>query len=362
MIEIDGLVKWYGPAQALKGISTSLQQRQVLGFLGPNGAGKSTTMKILTGYLLPDEGRASVGGFDVVKRPTASKRLVGYLPEHNPLYHEMSVIDFLDFVARGRGVRRDQLNRRIAEAIEAVALGEMLHKGIGELSKGFRQRVGLAQALVHDPEVLILDEPTSGLDPNQRAEILRLIRRIGREKTVIHSTHVLDEVRLTCDRIIVIHRGAIVADGTPSEIVDHHQSEQVLRVVVDATDRAVRLELEHMAGVVSVTEADAPMEADLTAAKGDEEAAADADEVDGGSSRARKRRAKKKGSGAGIPSAKRRPSHDHDRATPWLVTLKEGVDLRREVFQLARDKNWDLLELAPQRLSLDEVFRRLTRD
>lgn len=356
MIEIDGLVKWYGPTQALRGIAARLERGRVLGFLGPNGAGKSTTMKILTGYLLPDGGRASVGGHDVVADPTAAKRLVGYLPENNPLYHDMAVVDFLDFAARARGVAPADRRRRIAEAVAAVSLEEMFHKGVGELSKGYRQRVGLAQALVHNPDVLILDEPTSGLDPNQRAEILRLIRRIGREKTVIHSTHVLDEVRHTCDRILVIHRGRIVADGTPDEIVDQHQRERILRVCIDAPAKAVRAALEHLPGVVAVT--DARQRAEQAGEEGDDhdQDGGPAAGRAGGSSRARRRRAGRK---AAAPAS---PTREAEGPPTFVVRLKEGADCRRDIYHLARDKHWDLLELASERLSLDEVFKRLTAD
>ncbi len=219
MIEVERLEKNYGFARALKGISFSVQKGEVIGFLGPNGAGKSTTMKILTGYLLPSGGRASVAGFDVVAQSLEVRRRIGYLPESTPLYAEMRVDDYLMFVAEIRGVPRDKRRSAIARAVELCALERVTGKNILELSKGYRQRVGLAQAIVHEPPVLILDEPTSGLDPNQIVEVRKLIERLGAEHTVVLSTHYLQEVEKSCSRVIIVNRGDIVADGTRDELV-----------------------------------------------------------------------------------------------------------------------------------------------
>src|SRR5262245_8196191 len=222
MIEVERLEKTYGFARALKGISFSVQKGEVIGFLGPNGAGKSTTMKILTGYLLPSGGRASVAGHDVVADSLAVRRCIGYLPESTPLYGEMRVDDYLRFCADIRGIERGRQNAAIARAVELCGLSRVTGKNIVELSKGYKQRVGLAQAIVHEPPVLILDEPTSGLDPNQIVEVRKLIERLGAEHTVVLSTHYLQEVEKSCSRIILISQGQIVPAGTREELVGSH--------------------------------------------------------------------------------------------------------------------------------------------
>ncbi|MBL9080016.1 MAG: ATP-binding cassette domain-containing protein [Planctomycetes bacterium] len=219
MIEVDRLEKTYGFARALKGISFSVRKGEVVGFLGPNGAGKSTTMKILTGYLLPTGGRATVDGLDVVERSLDVRRRIGYLPESTPLYAEMRVDEYLAFVAEIRGVPRDRRRSAIARAVELCGLTRVTGKDIFELSKGYRQRVGLAQAIVHEPPVLILDEPTSGLDPNQIVEVRKLIERLGEQHTVVLSTHYLQEVEKSCTRVIIVHQGQIVADGSREELI-----------------------------------------------------------------------------------------------------------------------------------------------
>ena len=218
MISIEGLTKSYGTTQALRGVSFEVPKGQVVGFLGPNGAGKTTTMRILAGYASPTSGTAKVGGIDVTAEPIATRRLIGYLPENNPLYEEMVVLDFLHFVARVRGVPPAQEPERIRNAVERCGLKTVVGRDIGQLSKGFRQRVGLAQAILHDPDLLILDEPTSGLDPNQIVEIRHLIKELGREKTVILSTHILSEVQSTCSRVLIINEGKLVADDSPERL------------------------------------------------------------------------------------------------------------------------------------------------
>jgi ABC-2 type transport system ATP-binding protein len=219
MIEVDKLEKSYGFARALKGISFQVQKGEVIGFLGPNGAGKSTTMKILTGYLLPSGGRASVAGFDVVEQSLEVRRRIGYLPESTPLYAEMRVDDYLLFCAEIRGVPPSRCKAAIGRAVELCGLQRVTGKNIVELSKGYKQRVGLAQAIVHEPPVLILDEPTSGLDPNQIVEVRKLIERLGAEHTVVLSTHYLQEVEKSCSRVIIVNQGQIVADGTHDALV-----------------------------------------------------------------------------------------------------------------------------------------------
>lgn len=220
MITVDSLHKSYdGIAYALKGVSFEVAKGEVIGFLGPNGAGKSTTMKILTGFLLPTAGRAEIAGFDVVKESLEVRRRIGYLPELNPLYVEMRVYDYLKFTAQIRGVESQDLKVAVDRVVDLCKLERVTGKNILELSKGYKQRVGLAQAMVHRPDLLILDEPTSGLDPNQVVEVRELIRDLGREHTVMLSTHILQEVEASCSRIMIINLGELVADGTAEELI-----------------------------------------------------------------------------------------------------------------------------------------------
>lgn len=218
MIRIERLTKRYGSTEALRSLSFEVPRGQVVGFLGPNGAGKSTTMKTLAGYLAPTSGQVWVGDVDVVAEPVRARRLIGYLPENNPLYEEMMVVDFLRFIAEARQVEKSVRSARIKSAVERCGLGAVIGKDIGQLSKGYRQRVGLAQAILHEPDLLILDEPTSGLDPNQIVEIRALIKELGTEKTVILSTHVLSEVQSTCSRVLIINNGQLVADDSPEHL------------------------------------------------------------------------------------------------------------------------------------------------
>ena len=228
MIEVQNLTKIYGEQRAIDNISFIANKGEILGFLGPNGAGKTTTMKVLTCFIPPSSGSASVCGFDVTKSPLEVRREVGYLPEHNPLYKDMYVKEYLEFVA---GVHKlDKKKQRVAEMIERVGLGIEQGKLIGTLSKGYRQRVGLAQAMLHDPSVLILDEPTSGLDPNQLVEIRRLIKDLGKEKTVIFSTHIMQEVQALCDRVMIINKGIIVADDTIDTLQNRMRGESLVTV------------------------------------------------------------------------------------------------------------------------------------
>ena len=216
-ILVDNVSKVFGAQRALNGVSLTLDRGEVVGLLGPNGAGKSTLMRLITGYLPPAEGRVEVCGFDVMDAPLETKRRVGYLPERNPVHEDMYVREYLQFVAGVHGVKNKA--QRVASVIEEVGLTPEVHKQIGQLSKGYRQRVGLAQALIHDPEVLILDEPTSGLDPNQLVDIRALIRRLGQDRTVILSTHIMQEVEAMCDRVVLIRLGNIVADAPLADFV-----------------------------------------------------------------------------------------------------------------------------------------------
>ena len=222
MIKVENLVKRYDQIEALKGISFEVKKGEIVGFLGPNGAGKTTCVKIITGYISATSGRVLVDGMDVAENPVQTKEKIGYLPENAPLYYDMTPREFLEFAGRIRGIAPEDLQKRIEEVAAEVGITDRLDQEIGTLSKGYKQRVGLAQALLHDPPILILDEPTTGLDPNQIVEIRELIKNLGKNRTVMLSTHNLYEVMQTCNRIIIIHRGQIVADGTPEEIQQQH--------------------------------------------------------------------------------------------------------------------------------------------
>ncbi|MBO6574538.1 MAG: ATP-binding cassette domain-containing protein [Rhodothermales bacterium] len=305
MIEVQGLTKRYGPERAVDDISFQVQSGEVLGFLGPNGAGKTTTMKVITCYLPPTEGTVRVSGRDVRSEPLEVRRQIGYLPEHTPLYLDMRVFDYLDFVAAMRGIEANRRPGRIADMAEVCGLAEVLQKRIETLSKGFRQRVGLAQAMIHDPEILILDEPTTGLDPNQIVEIRELIRAIGREKTVILSTHILSEVQASCDRVLIIHRGRLVADGTPTDLQDSFTGGQRVQLAVHTGDGVLDA---LSAGDFRVTE----------------------------------------------------QSTDPAGQTLYTVTSDRKDDIRPDLFRMAVEKGWVLSELHRDQANLEDVFRQLT--
>ncbi len=235
-IVVENLTKTYGTQKAVDHISFRVKTGEVLGFLGPNGAGKTTTMKAITSFLVPDEGSIHVGDFSVDEQAEEVKKHIGYLPESNPLYEEMPIIDYLKFVAKVEGIPASRIEEKMREVIRVCGIQKEKHKKISELSKGYKQRVGLAQALIHDPDVLILDEPTTGLDPNQIIEIRELIKKIGREKTVILSSHILAEVEATCDRILIINKGKIVAEGTTDELRKKSQAHEILKVSIEEGD------------------------------------------------------------------------------------------------------------------------------
>jgi ABC-2 type transport system ATP-binding protein len=253
MIEIRGLTKRFGPIVAVDGISFAVGRGEVLGVLGPNGAGKSTTMKMVTGYLPPSDGTAVVCGFDVTERPIEVKRRIGYLPEGAPLYEDMTPLAFLSFVAEVRGFSGAAQREAVMRAAERINLSEVMQQPIGTLSKGFKRRVGLAQAIVHDPEVLILDEPTDGLDPNQKHEVRQLIAHMAADKAIVISTHLLEEVHAICTRALIIARGRLVADGTPQELEARsaYHNAVSIRLAADAASR-VQSELSRIAGVEGV--------------------------------------------------------------------------------------------------------------
>ncbi len=325
MISIENLSKTYGPTHALQGISFQVPKGQVVGFLGPNGAGKSTTMKILTGFVEPSGGAVKVGGISVDADPVGARRLIGYLPENNPLYEDMMVEEYLDYVADMRQVPTSQRKKRIGDAVARCGIGGVRGKDIGELSKGYRQRVGLAQAILHDPALLILDEPTTGLDPNQVVEIRNLIKELGQEKTVIMSTHVLPEVQHTCSRAIIIADGKLVADGSPQELATEGG---VVKVVLVGKDGTTGGDLEQRARQV------------LAAIGGVHEIVRDDTGEPGALSLIVRHGAPTKSPGS---------------------ALTGGDDVRRAVFEACVRADLVLLGLERRQVSLEETFRRLTK-
>lgn len=242
LIEVDAVTKQFGAIKAVDEVTFSVARGEVLGFLGPNGAGKSTTMRVITGYLPPTEGTARVCGHDIQTHPVEAKRAIGFLPEGAPLYGDMSVASFLEFIARVRRLSAGRKKERMDEVVERMGLSEVLYQRIDTLSKGYKRRVGMAQAILHDPDVLILDEPTDGLDPNQKHHVRELIRDMGAGKAIIISTHILEEVDAVCSRALIIDRGAVVLDGTPEELhaKSRHHNAVVLRVRADESGRAVK--------------------------------------------------------------------------------------------------------------------------
>ncbi|MFC0876695.1 ATP-binding cassette domain-containing protein [Saccharicrinis sp. FJH2] len=305
-ITVENVTKVYGSQKAVDNISFKVHTGEVLGFLGPNGAGKTTTMKAITCYLTPNQGTIKVGGYSVNEQPDEVKRRIGYLPENNPLYLEMGVIDYLKFVAELQGVVKSGINDRVREMIRVCGLSHEKHKKIGELSKGYRQRVGLAQALIHDPDVLILDEPTTGLDPNQIVEIRELIKQIGKEKTVILSSHILAEVEATCDRILIINNGKIVADGTAESLRKQAQGNEIIKVAIEEGDKNEVFKALKELSSVQVCDF--------------------------------------------IP--------DNDQA--FEVQSKPDMSSRKAIFNLCVQKGWILTEMTPIETKLEDVFREVT--
>jgi ABC-2 type transport system ATP-binding protein len=305
-IQINNLTKKYGPQTAVDNISFEVRTGEILGFLGPNGAGKSTSMKMITGYLGIGEGDILIGGRSVKEHSDALKRHIGYLPENNPLYLDMPVIDYLRFCAALQNVASREIESRIRSMVRLCGLNLEKHKKIGELSKGYRQRVGLAQAMIHDPEVLVLDEPTTGLDPNQIVEIRKLIRELGREKTVILSTHILPEVEATCDRILIINKGKIVADGTADVLRRQASGGELLKIrIEDGMPDKILSALNHLPSVEKATSVDVA----------------------------------------------------NNR---FEVQTKPGQSSKREVFRLCTDNGWVLTESIPLETRLEDIFRNLT--
>ena len=254
MIHVEHLTKYYGPVAAIRDVSFSVERGEIVGFLGPNGAGKTTTMRILACFMPASEGTATVAGYDVFTQSLEARRRIGYLPEHVPLYNDMPVAAYLDFVAELKGVSRAERKRRVAEVMERCLITDVQHRLVGRLSKGYRQRVGLAQALLNDPEVLILDEPTLGLDPRQIIEIRSLIKSLAGQHTVILSTHILPEVSMVCSRVIIINQGQIVAVDSPENLTARLSQSDRIQVQVEGPAEAVLAELSRVPGVLSVNQ------------------------------------------------------------------------------------------------------------
>lgn len=252
MIEVKEITKFYGKKKAVDNISFSVQKGEIVGFLGPNGAGKTTTMRTITGFLYPDHGSIKIADYDIKENPIEAKRYIGYLPENAPLYLEMNVFGYLDFVADLKGVKKADKKNHIGEIIEHVGLKKVAHTIIGKLSKGFRQRVGIAQALIGNPDILILDEPTIGLDPNQILEIRNLIKKLGKEKTIILSSHIMQEVSALCSRIIIINDGKLVAIDTKESLMDKLDTGARIKIVVDSDFDKVKKIVENVKGVKSI--------------------------------------------------------------------------------------------------------------
>jgi ABC-2 type transport system ATP-binding protein len=312
-ILVDDLSKFYGDAKAVDHITFEVHSGEILGFLGPNGAGKTTTMRMITCFLAPSSGSVSVEGHDIRKNSLAVRKLVGYLPEQNPLYLDMNVLEYLEYTAQLQGVLPPLIPRRIKEMVDGCGLGEMKHKDIGQLSKGYRQRVGLAAAMIHDPKVLILDEPTSGLDPNQIVEIRSLIQELGKQKTVVLSTHILPEVQATCNRVIIIHRGKIVANGPIEDLQRNLQGGERVILEIELRDNqpfeSVALQVKNIpsVGIVSLVE-------------------------------------------------------ERNGTKKISIDTTGSVDIRKELFQMCVQKGWGLLELHRAQTSLEDIFRQLTSD
>ena len=305
MISVHHLTKRYGTHMAIENVSFGVKKGEILGFLGPNGAGKTTTMRILTGFIPPSEGTVTIAGFDSFEHPQEIKRRIGYLPEHPPLYQELTVREYLTFVGQLKGLPSEKLPGRMAHVLEQLHIESVQHRVIGHLSKGYRQRVGLAQALIHDPPILILDEPTSGLDPKQIIEIRNLIQSLAGSHTIVLSTHILSEATAICGRVMIIHRGHIVAEDTPGQLSSRLRQTQKLMLTVKQAFDGWSDRLRSLPGVLHVTEGSA--------------------------------------------------------ANSWIIECELGQDRREELAKFVVNQGAGLLELSPVNFSLEEVFLQLTQ-
>ena len=308
MIEVQHLTKRYGRVTAVDDVTFRVERGEILGFLGPNGAGKTTTMRVITGYMPPTEGRCIVAGFDVFDQPVEAKRRTGYLPETPPLYPDMTVREYLTFVARIKGVPSADRKARVEQVMKRVWIADVASRHCGKLSKGYRQRVGLAQAVLHNPDVLVLDEPTAGLDPKQIIETRQLIKELAGDHTIILSTHILPEVSQTCQRVVIINKGRVVAVDTPDNLTHRLRGAETMYVLVEAPVDATPT-LQAMAGVTRVSVADR-----------------------------------------------------HDRAIGYEVESVRDADIRRDLARTIVAQQWGLLEMRPLRISLEEIFLQVTTE
>ena len=308
MIYVENLTKYYDGLCAVDQITFDMHKGEILGLLGPNGAGKTTTLRMITGFLRPTSGSIRVKDYTIEQNSLEIRKLLGYLPEAAPLYHDMLVYDYLHYVAKIREFAKGQIHSRIRELGELCGLNEVMHKPIGELSRGYKQRVGLAHAMMSDPEILVLDEPTSGLDPNQIIEIREIIKQIGKEKTIILSTHILSEAEATCDRIVIINRGKIVADDSTESLKRKARGESLINISLqNATFQLVERELSEIKGIDSIT-----------------------------------------------------PVDDTEGTTQVIVTCQSSVDLRGEIYRKIKETDWVLLDFHQETKTLEKIFRELT--
>ena len=308
MIHVENLTKYYDGFCAVDEITFEIQKGEILGLLGPNGAGKTTTLRMLTGFLRPSSGTIRVKDYSIEQHSLEIRELLGYLPEAAPLYHDMLVYDYLNYVAMIRKFGKDMVHSRIRDLAELCGLNEVMHKPIGELSRGYKQRVGLAHAMMSDPEILVLDEPTSGLDPNQIAEIREIIKKIGKEKTIIFSTHILSEAEATCDRLVIINRGRIVADDSTESLKQMAKGESLINISLqNATFQSVEDRLGEIQGIVSI-----------------------------------------------------KPVDNKEETTQVIVTCQSSVDLRAEIYRKLKETDWILLDFHQETKTLEKIFRELT--
>ena len=305
MIEINKLTKKFDQFVAVDGLSFTVEEGEVLGFLGPNGAGKSTTMKVITGFLSPSSGSVKIDGNDISQRSLKAKSLIGYLPEGAPSYGDMTTIEFLRFIAQVRGFRGEEIDKRVEHVIAEVALEAVREQTIETLSKGFKRRVGLAQAIMHDPKVLILDEPTDGLDPNQKHHVRELIKNLAKDKIVIISTHILEEVTAVCTRAIIIAKGCIVADGTPAELESRSRYHQAIKITL-TDEYDISADLNGLANVETVEASE-------------------------------------------------------DERLSYMIVAKDGHSIFSQVSEIAQDKHWPVSEFHVERGQLEDVFRNVTQ-
>ena len=309
MVRIENLSKNFGQVKAVKSISFELKDGEIVGFLGANGAGKSTTLKMITGYISPTAGNVHVDGINIIDDHLEIQKQIGYLPELNPLYAEMKVYDYLRFHAEIRGIKDGDFTQALSKVVKDCSLQGIVHRTIGNCSKGYKQRLGLAAAMIHNPKILILDEPVSGLDPNQIVEIRRLIKKLGKEKLVLMSSHILQEIQATVDRIIIIHNGEIVADGTSDELIADSQGLTHLKLEIDGGEEDAIQEMK-----------------------------------------------------ATIPSITIQSISRNDDSMDILIEYPNTADPRKDIFSYAVDHGWSILEMSASKRDLESIFRNLTQD